>query len=44
LQPQGRRLPVIGGLSWESAAEFYRLINQSIRVRLGGLRSTRWLM
>jgi aspartate racemase len=46
-QPKGCRLPVIGligGLSWESSAEYYRLINQAIRVRLGGLRSARCLM
>jgi aspartate racemase len=47
LQPKACRLPVIGligGLSWESSAEYYRLINQSIRVRLGGLRSACCLM
>jgi aspartate racemase len=47
LQPPACPLPVIGligGLSWESSAEYYRLINQSIRVRLGGLRSARCLM
>ena len=40
-------LPVIGligGLSWESSAEYYRLINEMVRARLGGLRSARTLM
>ena len=35
---------LIGGMSWESSAEYYRLINQSVRARLGGLRSARCLM
>lgn len=40
-------LPVIGligGLSFESSAEYYRLINEGVRDRLGGLRSARCLM
>jgi aspartate racemase len=42
-----RALPVIGligGLSFESSAEYYRLINEGVRARLGGLRSARCLM
>jgi aspartate racemase len=42
-----RPLPVIGligGLSFESSAEYYRLINEGVRDRLGGLRSARCLM
>lgn len=35
---------LIGGMSWESSAEYYRLINQTVRARLGGLRSARCLM
>ncbi|NPD67961.1 aspartate/glutamate racemase family protein [Lichenicola cladoniae] len=35
---------LIGGLSWESSAEYYRIINQTVRARLGGLRSARCLM
>ncbi|MBP0495088.1 aspartate/glutamate racemase family protein [Roseomonas sp. SG15] len=31
-------------MSWESSAEYYRIINQSVRARLGGLRSARCLM
>ena len=41
------RLPLIGligGLSFESSAEYYRLINEGVRDRLGGLRSARCLM
>lgn len=35
---------LIGGLSWESSAEYYRLINEMVRLRLGGLRSARCLL
>ncbi|HYG86819.1 MAG TPA: aspartate/glutamate racemase family protein [Azospirillum sp.] len=35
---------LIGGLSWESSAEYYRIINEQVRDRLGGLRSARCLM
>ena len=31
-------------MSWESSAEYYRIINQTVRLRLGGLRSARCLM
>ncbi|KAK1813212.1 hypothetical protein LTR12_012401 [Friedmanniomyces endolithicus] len=35
---------LIGGMSWESSAEYYRIINQVVRSRLGSLRSARCLM
>lgn len=35
---------LIGGMSWESSAEYYRIINQEVRARLGPLRSARSLM
>ncbi|MBV8158426.1 MAG: aspartate/glutamate racemase family protein, partial [Dyella sp.] len=35
---------LIGGMSWESSAEYYRIINERIRTRLGGLHSARCLM
>jgi aspartate racemase len=35
---------LIGGLSWKSSAEYYRLINEGVRARLGGLHSARCLM
>src|SRR2546427_6524479 len=34
-----RVIGLIGGMSWESSAEYYRLINQGVRDRLGPLRS-----
>ena len=35
---------LIGGLSWESSAQYYRLINEAVRERLGGVASARVLM
>ncbi|GAB1482525.1 aspartate/glutamate racemase [Treponema sp.] len=35
---------VLGGLSWESSAEYYRIINQEIARRCGGLSSARVLL
>ena len=39
-----RTIGLIGGMSWESSAEYYRLINQQVRERLGPLRSAPLLM
>ena len=35
---------LIGGMSWESSMEYYRLINQGIKEKLGGLHSCKCLM
>lgn len=35
---------LIGGMSWESSIEYYRIINETVRLRLGGLHSARSLM
>jgi aspartate racemase len=35
---------LIGGLSWESSAAYYRIINERMRERFGGLHSARCLM
>jgi aspartate racemase len=42
--PQLGVIGLIGGMSWESSAEYYRIINEEVRDRLGGLRSARCLM
>jgi aspartate racemase len=34
-----RRIGLIGGMSWESTAIYYRLLNQLVREELGGLHS-----
>ncbi len=35
---------LIGGLSWESSAEYYRIINELVRDQLGGSHSAKILM
>ena len=32
---------MLGGMSWESSAQYYRLANELVRERLGGLHSAR---
>ena len=39
-----KTIGLIGGLSWESSAEYYRIINQEAQTRLGGLHSADCLM
>ena len=39
-----KTIGLIGGMSWESSAEYYRIINETVRDRLGGLHSARSLM
>src|ERR1700722_17162660 len=36
-----RVIGMLGGMSWESSAEYYRLANELIRERLGGLHWAR---
>lgn len=36
-----RKIGVLGGMSWESTAQYYRLLNEGVRERLGGLHSAR---
>ena len=42
--PQIKVIGIIGGVSWESSIEYYRLMNEMARERLGGLHSARILM
>ena len=34
-----KMIGLIGGMSWESSAEYYRIMNQTVQERLGGLHS-----
>jgi aspartate racemase len=36
-----RTIGMLGGMSWESTAEYYRLTNELVRDRLGGVHSAR---
>jgi aspartate racemase len=39
-----RTLGLIGGMSWESTIPYYRLINERVRARLGGLHSAKLVL
>ena len=39
-----RTIGLLGGMSWESSAEYYRLVNELVRERLGGLHSARCVL
>jgi aspartate racemase len=39
-----KRIGLLGGMSWESSAEYYRLVNEITRDRLGGLHSADCLL
>jgi aspartate racemase len=34
----------VGGMSWESSAHYYRLLNEAVKTRLGGLHSARCIL
>jgi aspartate racemase len=34
-----KRIGLLGGMSWESSAEYYRFVNEEVRARCGGLHS-----
>jgi aspartate racemase len=35
---------LIGGMSWESSAEYYRMINEEVQRRMGGLHSAKCIL
>jgi len=39
-----KTIGLIGGMSWESTVPYYRLINEAVRDRLGGLHSARIIL
>lgn len=39
-----KTIGLIGGLSWESSIEYYRIINEAVRERLGGVHSADCLL
>ena len=39
-----KTIGLIGGMSWESTLEYYRIINETVKLRLGGLHSAKCLM
>ncbi len=39
-----KTIGLLGGMSWESSLEYYRIINQAVKQRLGGFHSARCVM
>ena len=39
-----KTIGMIGGMSWESSIEYYRIINETVNARLGGFHSAKCLM
>jgi len=39
-----KTIGLIGGMSWESSLEYYRLLNEGVKARLGGLHNAKSLM
>lgn len=39
-----KTIGMIGGMSWESTLAYYRLVNETVKLRLGGLHSARLVL
>jgi aspartate racemase len=39
-----KTIGMIGGMSWESTLQYYRIVNETVRDRLGGLHSAKCLL
>lgn len=39
-----KAIGLIGGMSWESSLEYYRIVNETVKEKLGGLHSCKCLM
>ncbi len=39
-----KTIGMIGGMSWESSLEYYRILNETVKARLGGLHSAKCIM
>ncbi len=39
-----KTIGLIGGMSWESSLEYYRIINETVKTRLGGLHSAKCIL
>jgi len=39
-----KTIGLVGGMSWESTAHYYRLLNEEVKARLGGLHSARCIV
>ncbi len=39
-----KKIGLIGGMSWESSLEYYRIINEAVKQKLGGFHSAECIM
>ena len=39
-----KTIGLIGGMSWESSVSYYQIINEEIKLRLGGLHSAKCIL
>ena len=39
-----KTIGLLGGMSWESTALYYQMLNEGVRERLGGLHSAKVIM
>lgn len=39
-----KKIGLIGGMSWESSLEYYKIINETVKLKLGGFHSAECLM
>src|SRR5437660_12858332 len=39
-----KTIGMIGGMSWESTIEYYRILNETVKAKAGGLHSAKILM
>jgi aspartate racemase len=39
-----KTIGMIGGMSWESSIEYYRIVNETVKAKLGGLHSAKSVM
>ncbi len=39
-----KTIGLIGGMSWESSSEYYRILNEEVKQRLGGLHSAKCIL
>jgi hypothetical protein len=39
-----KTIGLIGGMSWESTAEYYRIMNEAVKEKLGGLHSVKCIL
>ncbi len=39
-----KTIGLVGGMSWESTVHYYRLLNEEVKARLGGLHSARLVL